>query len=539
MLMKLFLKMNKDYYDEYRQIFLVFLFGFVIRFYAFNYTSIINPDGILYIHQARAIYYGKFDSIFSCGLSYLSNYSIFITSAYYFINDWLISAKSVSLFFGSTLLIFIYLLFRQFFDKDVSLLGTLIYALIPNHVDKSADVMRDPIFWFFLAGGLYFYILQFNKKNRHFLLFSGVFFLLATWTRVEGVLFIFMACFFIVVVQKEKILRFIIFLSPFIFLTLLALLNILPFHIPFNRFYRVRYILHELSAPINGYINIQTFMGDLIIKQSDYILRSFLSEIKTCVWLIALGTLINRILEAFFYPYFILVLIGLRGIFKRIKYDLRILFLSLTASIALLILYSHTLAVWTLHNRFIAIVIFPCFIFFGFGIEMLVRFLRTKLNFKKSSAITLVCFLIMIAGLPKDLKIRESDKRVFTQIGAYLSKKEGNEDVIKIAGVSSPVTEWISFYANINYKGAFCPLTSLPLAKNWEQLYRKLDKMGIDYLLMEENNWPKGNFDLMNNYFIKHFDKLGSWYHRDTGRIFLFKKRSVTNTFRKERLISK
>ena len=133
-------------------------------------------------------------------------------------------------------------------------------------------------------------------------------------------------------------------------------------------------------------------MGDLIIKQSDYILRSFLSEIKTCVWLIALGTLINRILEAFFYPYFILVLIGLRGIFKRIKYDLRILFLSLTASIALLILYSHTLAVWTLHNRFIAIVIFPCFIFFGFGIEMLVRFLRTKLNFKKSSAITLVCF---------------------------------------------------------------------------------------------------------------------------------------------------
>jgi hypothetical protein len=524
--MELSIKTNKDHNDGYRQIFLVFLFGFIIRFFAFNYTFIINPDGILYIHQARAIYYGELDSIFSCMLTYLSNYSIFITGAYYFINDWLISAKSVSLFFGSALLVFIYLLFRQFFDKDVSLLGTLIYALIPNHVDKSADVLRDPVFWFFLAGGLYFYILQFNKKNLLFLLLSSVFFLCAAWARIEGILFIFIACFFIIAVHKEeKILRLIIFLSPLIILTISVLLNILPFDIPVDKFFRVREILPKFSVFMNGYIQLRSTLDNLIVKQSNHLLGFFLSEVKTCIWLVALGTLINRILEAFFYPYFIFVLIGLGGIFKRFKNDSRIIFLSLTVSFATLTLYVHTLENWTLHNRFIAIVIFPSFIFFGFGIEKLIGFLQAKLKFKKSSAMAWVCFLIMVAGLPKNLQIREGDKKVFTQIGNYLSKREGNGDVIKIVGVSSPVLRWVSFYANKDYHGAYCPRIFLSLEKNWKQLYRSLDEKEINYLLIEENNWPKGDFDLGNNYFIKHFDQLGPWYHRDTGRIFLFKKK--------------
>ena len=97
--------------------------------------------------------------------------------------------------------------------------------------------------------------------------------------------------------------------------------------------------------------------------------------------------------------------------------------------------------------------------------------------------------------------------------------------MIKIVGVSSPVLRWVSFYANKDYHGAYCPRIFLSPEKNWKQLYRSLDEKEINYLLIEENNWPKGDFDLGNNYFIKHFDQLGPWYHRDTGRIFLFKKK--------------
>ena len=43
----------------------VFALGFLLRLYAFHHTYIINPDGILYIQQARAIADGKWGAAVS------------------------------------------------------------------------------------------------------------------------------------------------------------------------------------------------------------------------------------------------------------------------------------------------------------------------------------------------------------------------------------------------------------------------------------------------------------------------------------------
>ncbi len=120
---------------------LIFILGLVIRLFACQHTFIVNPDGVYYIHQARAIYYGEWSSLTSCGLRFLSNYPFFIAGAYAIFHHWVVAAQFVSLFFGSITLIPLYFLCRRFFDRDISALTTLVFALLPVFVARSTDVV--------------------------------------------------------------------------------------------------------------------------------------------------------------------------------------------------------------------------------------------------------------------------------------------------------------------------------------------------------------------------------------------------------------
>ena len=164
--------------------------AFALRLFSFLFTAIINQDGVLYIHQARAIYYGLWDSVLGCGIGYLSNYSIFIVGAYAVVRNWVIAAKSVSLLFGTFTLVPLYLLLREISRKQIALSACLAFALIPVFVDKSVDVVRDPVYWFFLVFGLYFFVAQIGKRNRLYLILSSISLLMAAWARMEAVLFI-------------------------------------------------------------------------------------------------------------------------------------------------------------------------------------------------------------------------------------------------------------------------------------------------------------------------------------------------------------
>ena len=94
-------------------IYLVVLLGLAIRLVAWTNTSVVNPDGTLYIHQAKAIYYGHKEALF-CGYSFIANYPVMIAGVFGIVQDWIFSARLVSLLFGTAALIPLYLLLREF-----------------------------------------------------------------------------------------------------------------------------------------------------------------------------------------------------------------------------------------------------------------------------------------------------------------------------------------------------------------------------------------------------------------------------------------
>lgn len=525
--MKLNLLSEHTIFQFSRGAVLVFILGFIIRLFAFHNTYLIPPDGTLYISQARGLYYGQWQSVTSCGLSYLSNYSIFIAAAYTIFHNWVIAGMSVSLFFGFATLIPLYLLFKCFFDERISVLGTLIYAFIPVFVGDSADVIRDPTYWFFSVLGLYLFLFRIDRKNYLYLLFSSLSFLMATWARVEAFLFVIVSCLYILAInKKQRIQKFAIFITPIVFIIIFTISGASLFHISIHRFNRTGEILHKLPYALHQYKILSKDMAYLAQKEHKRNLPFFLPEARNNIWLIAMGTLLNRALEAFFYPYFLIFLIGLAGIKEKIKNDLRVFYLTLLTGFAVLLLYFHILQTWMIYYRFLAIVIFPAFIFAGYGLEKIMNWMETKFNFKKSASFVIVFILIFIAALPKNLKARRADKIVFKQIANVLVEREGNNEEIKVS-TSFHIHRWISFYSNLKYKGNPCPEPTYDnswekYANDYGKLLLDLKKRGIKYFLWEEKYWPAGKFNADAMPYRSHFKLIGKWYHRDTGRMELY-----------------
>jgi len=515
---------NTRYY-WFRTFFFVLLFGFVIRVFAFQYTFMINPDGEYYINQARALYYGQWENFTSCGLEYLSNYPIFITGAYPLFNDWIIAAKVVSLFFGTITLIPLYFLLKQFLDEHISALGMLIYALTPVFVGRSADVVKEPVFWFFLVLGLYGFVKQIDKKNHLYLLISSLSFIMATWTRIEAILFIAVSCIYILVTkQQNKITKFTVFILPVLVL-LACILGAVLLGFSANDLNRVDELFYKFSDLITQYKKIQTGLKELTVQFRGDILALFLPEARRQVWFIAIGTLLNRALETFFLPFFLVFAIGISGFREKFKRDRRVAYLICLAISGLLLLYLMIMGTWVMEYRWLGVVIYPCSIFVGLGLEKIVRFIRSKLRINQQAALSLVCLLILISSLPKNLQARREDKLVFKQIGVFIAEREGNRQEIKIS-TSRATQLWISFYANMNYKGAPCPLLYQNswdyFTNNYGQLIENLKQKKIKYFLWVEKHWPFKQFDFMNSQHHRDFKELESWRHTDTGRMVLF-----------------
>ena len=58
-------------YVHIRLVILVIILGFVLRLFACQYTYIINSHGDVYIHQAKAVYYGLWSAVNSCTVNYI------------------------------------------------------------------------------------------------------------------------------------------------------------------------------------------------------------------------------------------------------------------------------------------------------------------------------------------------------------------------------------------------------------------------------------------------------------------------------------
>lgn len=506
-----------------KKIIIVFAIGLVLRTYACLNTPIINSDGVLYIQQARAIYYGEWQHINYENVGYISNYPFFVAAAYAVFHNWIIAARVISLIFGFATLILIYAVLKRFFDDTSASLATLIFSVTPVLVSRSGDAIRGPIFWFFLMLGLYFFMAQISSKRHLYVFFASLSFLMATWARIEAILFIIVSPLYILFWENDKRFQNVLFfILPVLISISFAVLFALISHTSVMEIYRTNELLSKFSGIIDRYEEVRVNLSDIANLHSDTILSNFFLKARNLVWLIGLGTLFRYAVAAFFYPFFLVFLIGFWGIRQTIHEDHRVVYFLLLVVSALLLLYLHIIHTWVIQYRFLAVVMLPACIFLGFGLQKILYFFQKKFSLSESVAVIVVFLLILGSGIPKNVIARETDKAIFREIGELIDKREGDYDLIKIAAVPSTVQEWVTFYANLNYQGFFSVRDTGIVGKNYNQFTNYVRENEIRYFLWEENCWPVGGFDFIHADYHRDFTTLGSWSHRDTGRVILF-----------------
>ncbi|MBF0450957.1 MAG: glycosyltransferase family 39 protein [Candidatus Magnetomorum sp.] len=530
MLASIFQRMKTLEFPEnnYRLAFLVILLGVVIRLFACEYTYIINSDGVLYVHQARALYYNNIDSLYNCGVSYLSIYPQLIAFLYPLTGDFLTAAITVSCFFGCLTLLPIYFLTRRFFSVQTSTLVTLIYALLPVFVARSADVLRGPVCWFFLAMGILTFIQYIDHRKWGFLLLSFVCFFCSTWARIEAIVSFPSMFLYLFIVANNKKSVFIKCCGIAAVIIVISIFLELVWGISVHHFYRIDEIGTKFSEPLNRYEYLRSLLKEISHKNRFGFLDNFIINARHQIHFVALGALINNACEAFFYPFIIFFIAGLFHIRKKVKEDPRLWFFLIMSVSSFCIVFVHIIHSWMIEYRYFALAIVSTSVFAAFGIESGKKFLSNYFKMKPGSAVVCICLFILVFGLGKNLKSREEDKYIYRLMGETIEKiEQSNQPVFVATLLVSSVSEKVHFYANRSYQGAICSRQRIDfqtLAGNsYTNLVDQLKRHNVHYFLWEKRWWPEEWFDFRTSYHKKDFIQMMRFQESGDDRIILYK----------------
>jgi hypothetical protein len=350
---------------------------------------------------------------------------------------------------------------------------------------------------------------------------------MATWARIEALLFPMISVMYLAYLEEEKAKKILMFVSPMLVMGAAIFIIGAVSGNTVSKLQRINEIPEKITGPVVQYQELRKELKTLSSEYRNERLGFFLSEARTSIWLIALGTLINRIPEAFFYPFFLIAVIGMIWIRERLREELWVIYFIMLAVSALLLLYLHTLHKWISDYRFFAILIFPSMIFTGLGLEKILNFFALRFPDKEMQIFVIVALLLILSVLPKNLSIRDGDKLVFKEIGQYIAEQEKSKQEIPISA-SAHTQRWVSFYANLSYEGVSCP-EALPeycwefFPNDDQGFMRQLREKHIRYMLWVEKHWSKQRFDFFKSPYFGNFKELRRWRHNDTGDMILFR----------------
>lgn len=517
------------HFQRYGWLYLVFSTGILLRVWAVWQTVIINPDGALYIYQAKAILAGNWNQLTACGISYVSIYPFLIAGAYSVIGSWIVAPQIVSMLFSTATLVPVYLTCRKLFDTPIAAMATLIAAMSPVMCSRSGDVVRDPVYWFFLALGVYWIVRYWGKRScNYYLFFSAIAFILAAWARIEAILLIGVSGVFISFLGTRGLFkRVTAFFLPFLFLGAVVLVSMAVLDIPMARLLRFNEISQRATAFLGSYQQVSSYLETAQGADIPITLRLFLPEAENNIWLIGVGTMINRTLESFFYPFVPFFLIGLWRFRHLVRRDSRWWYFLLVFVTGYLLLYFHLLHSWVMEYRFLMLVFIPSIPFAAAGLSWVVERMESRWGRKRKWIVPALVLLLLAAGLPKNLQPRDPDKIVFVEVAKRIAERQGPEEPALISS-SVHTHRLISLYANINHLNPPCPEADFSgrwarFADNAEKMAADLKKSHVGFFLYEERHWPVTDFDPDRFFRNTQFRFAGQWYHRDTGRMRLYK----------------
>jgi 4-amino-4-deoxy-L-arabinose transferase and related glycosyltransferases of PMT family len=506
---------------------LVLGIGLAVRLVALIQLAVINPDGILYIQQAKALSTGQWH-LLSESLSYVSLYPFLIAFLHYFVHDWVLSGQLVSLCFSMGMLLVVYRIARLFFTPAVSWLTTLLFALTPVFVRYSVDVMREAPFWFFFSLSLWLVLLAIRQtvsanKSSALLLASNCTILLASWSRIEAIVLLPATCLFLCVWRHDhNIRRLLIFLLPSA--CLVALGSGIAFVSGCDVFtlVRINEVIQKCIAPMDAYHALRGELKQLANGYGWSLLGCYLQTSYHTVWVTAMGGIVVNAMEAYFYPYVLVYALGLKAAWRRMRHVSEYQYMAIVFGCSLCVLLVHSIQSWIMTQRFVTILIIPSCVVAGLGLQNMLSYFASKKKIGETVAVILVASIIFIVSIKKNVQDVEHDKYIYVDISKHILSLNNSNNQVMIASSLSPATRWISFYVNIDKKYEKNDKFFALKYSSVVDLVHSMHSKGISLFLWDEYAWNNSEYGKKISDFNGFFREIGRWSHNDTGDIILF-----------------
>ncbi len=424
----------------------LFISAFIIRF-IIAHGQIIAPDGVFYIKIAKDIASGNLQGISEYG--FFNLYPFLIALFQTIFGDWEFSGKMVSIIFGSLTIIPLYLLVGGLFNKSVAIVSSLLYVVHPRFVEYSADVLREPVFWFFSLAALWLAWEGIAHKKIFPFVLASLATGFAMFTRVEGALVVVIVVLWIlwfILNDKKNKKSGLIYACIFLFsLPVLASPCLILLKNKINR-WEMGHAIDKIPQLLNR--NEQPLESELL-GQPSVKLRALLDLSARHRYV----TFFMEVLFKFFKSFnVVLFLFFLYGIYKRrlvpySKNDINVLIWFFIVFAASFLYITKTYYLSTRHGL---LMVFPALAWAGIGFfevrERMRKWLEGKRLFQRYARFdTIFLFvLILVVLVPQTVSSYRTDKVELRKAGIAL-KREGFSKTLFLI---QPSLNRIAFYAD-------------------------------------------------------------------------------------------
>ncbi|HBE43958.1 MAG TPA: hypothetical protein DDW17_00550 [Deltaproteobacteria bacterium] len=465
-------------------LFIIIIFAFLARLYPVLAPNVITPDGVLYIETAKMILSGEFKRIVN--VSFFNLYPFMILLFQKVFSDWELAGRMVSVVFGTLGVIPIFFLIKRFLDVRLALIVSFFYTINPHLVEYSSDVLREPLFLSLFLASLWMGVEGLRGRRWLFLLLSAFFAGLAIFTRIEGVISIFLIILWALwlyrhseLTGKDFILRMAVFLIAF------PLIFASPFFLLKERLGHWEFGLAGTWLPflVTQYPSIdETVTKELaLLKDASPQFKGFLDISLRNRYVTYLSEVLYKFLKSVNIVFFILILFGF---IKRRHYPYKKneIFFAIWFILAFLTSYLYVAKTQYLGTRHGLVMGIPAFLWAGIGYLEIVE--KIRLWFKRMAISTpfqlilpySVLLIIFVINIPPILAAPRSEKIELKKAGIYL-KEMGLKDK-RIATI--PSLRRVIFYAE-----AIPVILSEGLTI--EEIEGEIKKSGVDYLLLDRS----------------------------------------------------
>ena len=455
---------------------------------------LINPDGITYILQAKALYLHETKKVLEF-YAYPTNLAYLISGVFHLIGDWVLSARLVSLCFSLATTVPLYFFSRLFWTRATAVTITAFYVVSPLFVELSVNIIRGPEFWFLLCLGLFCFcrFLKTDQANWRLLCFTAISFLLAGWSRIEGILPLIMTGGWLLLHPKSrKFSNIIAYFLPLILITC-GFMNLMDLGI-------IHALPHGISYravdSINRFLGLRSALTILHNSPPCGAVPYFFSEVKQFLWLLGLGVSANSILKTFGALFFLVTIFGFAKTENSYPTPAgrqpALTFLILLILSGVIIIYIQVLLNWCGCERFVAMIYFPGLIFAGYGCNQILNRLEHSLPGTRPQ-IYLLVFLLLIS-LPKTLtRSHLSRSAVFKEAGEILKNRRQPAAGLKLGATSDKII-FTHFYACLDLPATRNPWSNCTILENSELVPEAVINSEYNYLILSDRDGGRQHF---------------------------------------------